>query len=32
VLEVIGAVLQALGFAGVAAVVLRRSTEEVSVG
>jgi hypothetical protein len=32
VLEVIGAVLQAIGFAGVAAVVLRRSTEEVSVG
>jgi hypothetical protein len=32
VLEVIGAVLQAIGFAGVAAAVLRRSKQEVSVG
>jgi hypothetical protein len=32
VLEVIGAVLQAIGFAGVAAAVLRRSRQEVSVG
>jgi hypothetical protein len=32
VLEVIGAVLQAIGFAGVAAVVLRRSGQESSVG
>jgi hypothetical protein len=32
VLEVIGAVLQAIGFAGVAAVVLRRSNREASVG
>jgi hypothetical protein len=32
VLEVIGAVLQAIGFAGVAAAVLRRSRHEVSVG
>jgi hypothetical protein len=31
VLEVIGAVLQAIGFAGVAAVVLRRSRQEASV-
>jgi hypothetical protein len=32
VLEVIGAVLQAIGFAGVAAVVLRRPRSEASVG
>ncbi len=32
VLEVIGAVLQAIGFAGVAAAVLRQSRHEVSVG
>jgi len=32
VLEVIGAVLQAIGFAGVAAMVLRQSRQEVSVG
>ena len=32
VLEVIGAVLQAIGFAGVAGVVLRRSHQEASVG
>jgi hypothetical protein len=32
VLEVIGAVLQAIGFAGVAAVVLRRSSQQPSVG
>jgi hypothetical protein len=32
VLEVIGALLQAIGFAGVAAVVLRRSRQEASVG
>jgi hypothetical protein len=32
VLEVIGAVLQAIGFAGVAAVVLHRSHQEASVG
>lgn len=32
VLEVIGAVLQAIGFAGVAAAVLRQSRQEVSVG
>jgi len=32
VLEVIGAVLQAIGFAGVAAAVLRHSGQEVSVG
>jgi hypothetical protein len=32
VLEVIGAVLQAIGFAGVAAAVLRRPQWEVSVG
>jgi hypothetical protein len=32
VLEVIGAVLQAMGFAGLAAAVLRRSRQEVSVG
>jgi hypothetical protein len=32
VLEVIGAVLQAIGFAGLAAAVLRRSSQEVSVG
>lgn len=32
ILEVIGAVLQAIGFAGVAAAVLRRSRQEVSVG
>lgn len=31
VLEIIGAVLQAIGFAAVAAVVLRRSSREVSV-
>jgi hypothetical protein len=31
VLEVIGAVLQAIGFAGLAAAVLRRSSED-SVG
>lgn len=31
ILEVIGAVLQAIGFAGVAAAVLRRSRQEVSV-
>jgi hypothetical protein len=31
VLEVIGAVLQAIGFAGLAAAV-RRSSQEVSVG
>jgi hypothetical protein len=32
VLEVIGALLQAIGFARVAAVVLRRSRQEASVG
>jgi hypothetical protein len=32
VLEVIGAMLQAIGFAGLAAAVLRRSSQEVSVG
>jgi hypothetical protein len=32
ILEVIGAVLQAIGFAAVAAAVLRRSNQEVSVG
>jgi hypothetical protein len=32
VLEVIGAVLQAIGFAGVAAAVLRRSRQEMPVG
>ena len=32
VLEVIGALLQAIGFAGVAAVALRRSPQEASVG
>jgi hypothetical protein len=32
VLEVIGAVLQAIGFAGVAAVVLRRPSQQPSVG
>jgi hypothetical protein len=32
VLEVIGAVLQAIGFAGVAAAVLRSSPQAVSVG
>jgi hypothetical protein len=32
VLEVIGAVLQAIGFAGVATAVLRQSRQEVSVG
>jgi hypothetical protein len=32
ILEVIGAVLQAIGFAAIAAVVLRRSNQEVSVG
>jgi hypothetical protein len=32
VLEVIGAILQAIGFAGLAAAVLRRSSQEVSVG
>jgi hypothetical protein len=32
VLEVIGAMLQAMGFAGLAAAVLRRSSQEVSVG
>ena len=32
VLEVIGAMLQAIGFAGLAASVLRRSSQEVSVG
>ena len=32
VLEVIGAVLQAIGFAGVAAAVLRREKQEPSVG
>lgn len=32
VLEVIGALLQAIGFAGVAAVALRRSRQEASVG
>jgi hypothetical protein len=32
VLEVIGAMLQAIGFAGLAASVLRRSSWEVSVG
>jgi hypothetical protein len=32
VLEVIGAVLQAIGFAGVAAAVLRQSRQEVSIG
>jgi hypothetical protein len=32
VLEVIGAVLQAIGFAGIAATVLRHSRQEVSVG
>jgi hypothetical protein len=32
VLEVLGAVLQAIGFAGVAAVVLRRSSQKPSVG
>jgi hypothetical protein len=32
VLEVIGAVLQAIGFAGIAAMVLRQSRQEVSVG
>jgi hypothetical protein len=32
VLEVIGAMLQAIGFAGLAASVLRRSSREVSVG
>jgi hypothetical protein len=31
-LEVIGALLQAIGFAGVAAVALRRSRQEASVG
>ena len=31
VVEVLGAVLQAIGFAGVAAVVLRRSSQEMSV-
>jgi hypothetical protein len=31
-LEVIGAVLQAIGFAGVAAAVLRHARQEVSVG
>jgi hypothetical protein len=31
VLEIIGAVLQAIGFAAVAAVVLRRSSREASV-
>jgi hypothetical protein len=30
ILEVIGAVLQAIGFAGVAAAVLRRSNQEAS--
>ena len=32
VLEVVGAVLQAIGFAGVAAAVLRRPNQEASVG
>lgn len=32
VLEVIGAVLQAIGFAGIAAAVLRRPGQEPSVG
>jgi hypothetical protein len=32
VLEVIGAMLQAIGFAGLAAPVLRRSSQEMSVG
>jgi hypothetical protein len=32
VLEVIGAVLQAIGFAGIAAAVLRQPRQEVSVG
>jgi hypothetical protein len=32
VLEVIGAVLQAIGFAGVAAAVLRSTPQAVSVG
>jgi hypothetical protein len=31
-LEVIGAVLQAVGFAGVAVAVLRRSRQEASIG
>jgi hypothetical protein len=32
VLEVLGAVLQAIGFAGVAAALLRRSRQEAAVG
>jgi len=32
VLEVLGAVLQAIGFAGIAAVVLRHPVEDSSVG
>jgi hypothetical protein len=32
VLEVLGAVLQAIGFAGIAAAVLRHQVEDASVG